>query len=94
MDLPIHLKTEYATKMFHILNEQHKFHRDTNLEFRRRCKEDLNLINKYFTFFLESDNMMRKYRMEEDELDSEGWRIHNELSELSHVLQYFSEKLV
>ncbi len=91
MDLPIYLRTEYATKMFHILNEQYKFHKDTNLEFKERCKQDYDLIRKYFTYFLEHDKMIKEYRMDDYEFDNKCWTIYNELSELCYVLKYFKE---
>lgn len=59
-------------------------------EFKIEISIELNELNKKLSHFLRDDDMMKKYKMNEE--DDEGWRIYREMSDEYSVLAYFSKK--
>lgn len=84
---PIRLKTLYGNSQFDILYWKMKKSADKEL-FKLKCQNDYDLVGSYFKYFLEDDEMKRLHKMDDE--DIEGWRIFNELSDLSSCLRYFS----
>lgn len=61
------------------------------LEFyKNHLKAEQNEINRELSRFLRDDDMIKKYKMHEE--DTEGWKIWRELSDEYSVLEYFLKK--
>lgn len=92
MQYPIQLNTSFGMSQFDILQSQFSHHSNMGRreEFKDRCKEDLTIQEKYLEYFLDSDEMAAKYRMNEE--DDEGFKIFNEHSDICSCLKFFAEK--
>lgn len=88
--LPVRLNTKPGLEQFTILHEQYVNYNKQNqgLDFKMRCKADLEMQNKYLEYFLDDETLSRKYKM--DEADTEGFRIFNEQSDVVTCLRYFA----
>lgn len=88
--MPIRLNTKLGLEQFNILVEQRNNYTKLGLsdEFVDRCKTDLASQETYLEFFLDSEALAKKYKM--DETDSEGFLIFNEQSDVVSSLRYFS----
>ena len=58
--------------------------------FKSEMAVELNVINKKLSRHLRDDDMIKKYKMNDE--DTEGWRIFRELSDEYSVLSYFMKK--
>ncbi len=90
MRIPIKIDTLYGEKQFSILQSQYDLYKDNPQhleEFKKRCREDHDLVSHYFNFFVEDPVMNRQYKM--DESDTEGWRIFRHMGDMTASLSYF-----
>jgi DNA-binding MurR/RpiR family transcriptional regulator len=89
---PIRLQTIFGADQFRILQSQLASYKNEHNEedFRKRCLEDADRLTEYLNFFLEDEEMMKQYPMNED--DKIGWQLFNELSDIIGSLNYFGRR--
>lgn len=63
---------------------------NTLAQFKSTISVELNEINKKLSRHLRDDDMIKKYKMNDE--DTEGWRIFRELSDEYSVLAHFAKK--
>lgn len=92
MNLPIYLSTAFGMEQFSILGSQFADYSNRGLreEFRERCRNDLTIQEKYLEYFLESEEMSARYKLNEE--DVVGFKIFNEHSDVCSCLKYYSER--
>lgn len=90
MDTPIRLNTQYGYDQFATMYKvMQEFKRnDEHRKFQEICLADYKKVADQMTFFLEDDDMAKKYKM--DDVDVEGWKKFKEMSDLASCLLYFS----
>jgi len=89
--IPVRVNTIYGREQFDILAMQRYEYRGDSRsadEFKARCFEDHGTVVHYLNYFLEDEDMSRKYKM--DETDKEGWSIFNKMSDQASLLKYFA----
>ena len=85
------LTTSYGLEQFKLIQNIGKSYEDSDnmYQFKKQCAIDLKKMTDYQKYFLENHNMMKKYKMDDD--DKEGWIIFNEMSDVISCLSYFSD---
>lgn len=58
--------------------------------YKQHLSKEMNEINRELSHFLRDDDMIKKYKMHEE--DEKGWKIWRELSDEYSVINYFLKK--
>jgi len=87
---PVRLNTKHGVYQYDILSNQLLSAKKNSTvdEFKERCKEDLEIQERYMEYFLDDEVMSRQYPLNED--DKEGFIFFNEQSDVCTCLRYFS----
>lgn len=79
-------------EQYHILADQfvHYSKMGQRDEFKQRCQADLELQERYLSFFLEDEEMEKQFKMNEE--DKLGMMYFREQSDVCSVLKYFANR--